>query len=169
LSIVFRSRQSHIHNPRTKDPSDAKGGKLFRLRFRVPFPLFQRLVDMTRANNWFTEKKDCAGRLAAPLELKILGVLRVLGRGYCFDGIEELSFISREVNRTFFHTWCELFSKKYFSIYCNPPSTKEEIDRTMEVYNRLGFPGCIGSTDRIFGLLLRDQLLFLIQMLSSHE
>jgi hypothetical protein len=134
-------------NPRTKDPSDAKGGKLFRLRFRVPFPLFQRLVDMTRANNWFSEKKDCTGRLAAPLELKILGVLRVLGRGYCFDGIEELCFISREVNRRFFHTWCDLFSKKYFSIYCNPPSTKEEIDRTMAVYNRLGFPGCIGSTD----------------------
>jgi hypothetical protein len=75
-------------NPRTKDPSDAKGGKLFRLRFRVPFPLFQRLVDTTRANSWFSEKKDCTGRLAAPLELKILGVLRVLGRGYCFDGMK---------------------------------------------------------------------------------
>jgi hypothetical protein len=49
-------------NPRTKNPSDPKGGNLFRLRFRVPFPLFQRLVDITRANNWFTEKKDCAGR-----------------------------------------------------------------------------------------------------------
>jgi hypothetical protein len=82
-------------NSRTKDPSDPKGGKLFCLRFRVPFPLFQRLVDMTRDNNnWFTEKKDCAGRFAAPLELKILGVLRVLGRGYCFDGIEEQCFIS---------------------------------------------------------------------------
>jgi hypothetical protein len=56
----------------------------------VPFPLFERLTEMTRVNARFSEEKDCAGRRAAPLELKILGVLRVLGRGYCFDGIEEL-------------------------------------------------------------------------------
>ena len=28
-------------NPRTRDPSDRKGGVLFRTRFRVPFPLFE--------------------------------------------------------------------------------------------------------------------------------
>jgi Plant transposon protein len=134
-------------HPRTKDPTDRKGGKLFRRRFRVPFPLFERITEMTRINAWFSEEKDCAGRRAAPLELKILGVLRVLGRGYCFDGIEELNFISAESNRVFFHTWCELFTKKYFSIYCNPPETDAEISSTMAVYNRLGFPGCIGSTD----------------------
>jgi hypothetical protein len=94
---------------------------------------------MTRVNAWFSEEKDCAGRRAAPLELKILGVLRVLGRGYCFDGIEELNFISAESNRIFFHLWCEMFTKKYFSIYCNPPETAEEIASTMAVYNRLGF------------------------------
>jgi hypothetical protein len=69
----------------------------------VPFPLFERLTEMTRVNAWFSEEKDCAGRRAAPLELKILGVLRVLGRGYCFDGIDELNFISAESNRVFFH------------------------------------------------------------------
>ena len=31
-------------NPRTKDPVDRKGGILFRRRFRVPFPLLERLV-----------------------------------------------------------------------------------------------------------------------------
>ena len=36
------------------------------------------------------------GQKCAPLELKVLGVLRVLGRGYCFDGIEELSYIIAE-------------------------------------------------------------------------
>ena len=81
-------------NPRTKDPTDRKGGVLFCRRFRVPFPLFQILTEMTRANERFSEGKDCAGVQAAPLELKVLGVLWVLGRGYCFDGIEELSFIS---------------------------------------------------------------------------
>ena len=134
-------------NPRTRDPSDRKGGVLFRTRFRVPFPLFERLVQLTRENRWFSENPDASGRKGAPLELKILGVLRVLGRGYCFDGIEELSFISAECNRMFFHTFCDLFSKKYFDVYCNAPMSDAEIKKTLSVYDRLGFPGCIGSTD----------------------
>jgi hypothetical protein len=134
-------------NPRSRDPGDRKGGVLFRRRFRVPFPLYERILEMTRANEWFSEDYDCAKHKSAPLELKILGVLRVLGRGYCFDGIEELSYISAEVNRVFFHKWCNLFGHKYFGIYCNPPETPEEIEKTMGIYDRLGFPGCIGSTD----------------------
>ena len=102
---------------------------------------------MTRANAWFSEKPDAVGNACAPLELKILGVLRVLSRGYCFDRIDELYYISAEINRVFFHTWCNRFPKKYFSTYCNPPETPEEIAKTMAVYDRLGFPGCIGSTD----------------------
>ena len=136
-----------LMNPRTQDPTDKKGGVLFRRRFRVPFHVFVRLVALTRENNWFTERPDASGRRGAPLELKILGVLRVLGRGYCFDGIEELSFISAECNRMFFHSFCYLFSKEYFDVYCNAPLTEAEIQRTLSVYERLGFPGCIGSTD----------------------
>ena len=29
----------------TKNPTIRKGGKLFRLRFRVPFPLYEKLVE----------------------------------------------------------------------------------------------------------------------------
>lgn len=134
-------------NPRFKDPGDKKGGQLFRRRFRVPFPVFEEILGMTRSSGWFTEGRDAIGVLAAPLELKILGVLRVLGRGYCFDGVEELCFISAEVIRKFFHKFCELFAAKYFTVYCSPPSTEEEIDHITGVYARMGLPGCIGSTD----------------------
>jgi hypothetical protein len=89
-----------------RDAGARKGGKRFRRRFRVPFPIFEQLVTMVRSQNWFAENADCIGRSAAPLELKILGVLRVLGRGTCFDGIEELNLISEETNRTFFHNFC---------------------------------------------------------------
>ena len=158
--IIFRVRKSEarpmyeyltwgrmLTNPRTQDPTDKKGGVLFPRRFRVPFPLFLRLVALTSENNWFTERPDASGRRGAPLELKILGVLRVLGRRYCFNGIDELSFISAECNRMFFHSFCYLFSKEYFNVYCNAPLTQAEIQRTLSVYDRLGFPGCIGSTD----------------------
>ena len=85
-----------LANPRSQDPSDKKGGQLFRRRFRVPFPVYLEILAMTRTSGWFTEGRDAIGLVAAPLELKILGVLRVLGRGYCFDGFEELCFISAE-------------------------------------------------------------------------
>ena len=40
-----------------------------------------------------------------------------------------------------------MFSRKYFAIYCNPPESKEELQKTPDVYTKLGSPGCIGSTD----------------------
>jgi Plant transposon protein len=136
-----------LSNPRSQDPTDRKGGQLFRRRFRVPFPTFQKVVKMTRDEQWFSEGVDAVGIKAAPLELKILAVLRVLGRGYCFDGVEELCYISAEVLRVFFHRFCDLFSKKFFALYCCPPTTEAEIMKTTKIYSRLGLPGCIGSTD----------------------
>lgn len=136
-----------LANPRSQDPSDKKGGQLFRRRFRVPFSVYLEVLAMTRTSGWFTEGRDAIGLMAAPLELKVLGVLRVLGRGYCFDGVEELCFISAEVLRTFFHKFCACFAAKYFSVYCSPPDTVEEIKHTTDVYARMGLPGCIGSTD----------------------
>ena len=59
-------------NDRMKDPGDRKGGKLFRRRFRVPYPLFEQIVQMTREAGWFTESPNCTGIQGAPLELKIL-------------------------------------------------------------------------------------------------
>jgi Plant transposon protein len=132
---------------RIKDPTDRKGGLLFRRRFRVPYPIFEKIVKLVREKGWFTEQKDVTGRAGCPLELKILGVLRVLGRGYCFDGIEEINFASAEVNRLLFHRFCALFSLDLFDEYCSPPTTDVEIKKAMDVYTRLGLPGCIGSTD----------------------
>ena len=49
---------------------------------------------------WYKET-DGIGRPSAPLELKTLGVRRVLGRGICFDGIAELTNFSEEITRVF--------------------------------------------------------------------
>ena len=67
---------------------------------------------------------DCAGNLAAPIELKILATLLVLGRGYCFDGVEELTLLSAEVLRLFFRKFCKLFSEEYFHEYRSPPKSE---------------------------------------------
>ena len=87
-----------------QDPNSAES-LTFRLRFRVPFPLFLSLVDWT--SEWFhwspanpTGIRANIGRSGIqkhPTELKVLGVLRMLGRGTCLDGIQELSGISAAV------------------------------------------------------------------------
>ena len=38
----------------------------------------------------------------SPISLLLLGSLRYLGRGWCFDDLEEVSGISEEVHRVFF-------------------------------------------------------------------
>ena len=98
-----------ISHPSSKD------GKLFRRRFRIPYPLFLEILEVVRIKNWFPEA-DCTGAPSAPLELKILGVLRVLGRGMCFDGIQELTNIDEETVRRFFHVFCERFAVEFFAV-----------------------------------------------------
>ena len=103
--------------------------------------MFLELVNITRENKWFSEGPDCTDRPSAPIELKILAVLRILGRGYCFEGVEELCFISAEVLRNFFNKFCELCAAKYFDVYCNYPKTKEEIKKATDIYAKMGLPG----------------------------
>ena len=50
-----------LSNPRSQDPSDRMGGHLFRRRFRIPFPVFQEIVKMTRGQQWFSEGEDAVG------------------------------------------------------------------------------------------------------------
>ena len=60
---------------------------LFRFRFRIPYKLFLILLEWTEEGINSTEKTtDCAGRSRVPTGLKLLGVLRILGRGTCLNG-----------------------------------------------------------------------------------
>ena len=129
-----------------RDPQ-SRIGKIFRTRFRVPFVLLEDLYTKTLEMGFKDQRIDIAGRLCVPLASKILGVLRALGRATCFDGIAELAGGSAETHRIFFHKWCKMFARKYYSTYVYGPRTEEEVMRTMLVYKRLGLNGAIGSTD----------------------
>ena len=78
-------------------------GKIFRRRFRVPFVIFEYLVKLTRDYNLFDYKMH--HKTLIPKELSILCILRIMGRGECFDTIEELSgiYIFDNYSRIFFH------------------------------------------------------------------
>ena len=92
---------------RLRDPSSDEA-ITFRRRFRIPFGLFEHILGWVRS--WIAETrkrdKDVSGRDAVPLHLLLLGVLRMLGRGTCTDGITELSDISETKMNVFFKDFC---------------------------------------------------------------
>ena len=125
--------------------------KTFRLRFRLPYPLFLAIVEKLKASDEFKddeEKCDALGRKSISLELKVLGALRILARSASYYEIEELSHIGKETVRSFFHRFIAYFgSDEVFSSYVHPPISEAAIAVTEEMYRKKGLPGCIGSVD----------------------
>ena len=84
------------------------------------------------------QKLTALAHLLRHLNWKYWEHLEYLGGGMCFDGIQELTNIDEETVRRFFHVFCERFAVEFFPMYCCPPETKEDIDKVMNVYERLG-------------------------------
>ena len=78
-----------ISNPAIEDPT-TKEGREFRRKFRLPFPVFSKIIvpECDRLNVF--EVKDEA-RVRIPTEFKVLICLRILGRGAYHDDIGEMS------------------------------------------------------------------------------
>ncbi len=84
-------------------------GKLFRIRFRVPFSLFVDLLFRVRKAE--TEKDGILYRgqhnasfaKSYPVELLLLGALRMLAFNVTFDLIAEVTSISSETHRRWFY------------------------------------------------------------------
>ena len=100
-----------LKDQRLNDAS-SKEAKLFRRRFRLPYIMFRYIVSECRRYHLFPESErdmDIAGRRSIPLELKILGVLRIIGRNWCLDDVCEASIISERTMSRFFHEFCAPF------------------------------------------------------------
>lgn len=71
----------YVVDVRAKDPTSAQG-KLFRRRFRLPYPMYERILGLMRNDDEYDwEALDCTKdpNRVAPLELKVLSALRILG------------------------------------------------------------------------------------------
>jgi len=120
----------------------------------VPMHFFKQIVDMARRKQLYFiilitstlifayvvdesltgNNTDAFGRSAAPLEILILGVLRVLARRWTFDDLYEASYISAEVHRRFFHKFVHFYAKNVYPEVCRPPETDEEIQSCTKDY-----------------------------------
>ena len=73
-------------------------GKLFRLRVRVPFSVFQMIVDKFRTipeKNIYKAPSSKRGR-PGPLELKVMSSLYTLGRAATYDARSEERRVGKE-------------------------------------------------------------------------
>ena len=80
-------------------------GKLFRVRVRVPFSVFQMIVDKFRTIpewNMYKDPSTKRGR-PRPLELKVMASLYILGRAATYDDAAMVTYLSSTVIATIFH------------------------------------------------------------------
>ena len=84
----------------------SREGKLFRRRFRVPYDVYCKLVSMCLEKKLFglnsDKLTDIAKRNICPIEIKLLAVLRTLGRNWNFDDIAEATLMGETIARRAF-------------------------------------------------------------------
>ena len=130
---------------------NTREGKEFRNKFRLPAPFFiQWLIPKVKEANVFRlkKKKDGSDRAEMiPVEIKVMIATRMLGRGLMIDDAAEMSCVGNSTVDSIFHTFCTNFPKHFYKDFIYVPSAGDELQKIVEVYSKLGLPGCIGSMD----------------------
>ena len=70
------------------------------------------------------------GNSHCPVEVKLLGVLRILGRDWCFDDIAEATGMSETTAREKFHLFNENFVESYYGTFVYRQSG-EKLEKAM--------------------------------------
>ena len=126
---------------------------LFRYRFRLPtkayYELLQDVKDEIRIKSEYFKRWQHAplSQPEIPLELLVLGALRMLGSNTTLDQISEVTYISKDTMNAFFREFCRWGSEVFYKRHVRAPSTREELDEIVKVYTLGGFAGCCGSID----------------------
>jgi len=83
------------------------------------------------------------------MELLVLGALRVIGAGCCFDIVVECTCVSEITHRNFFHRkfckWGRGLADKLISL----PKNEEEIRHVTRLFEPVELLGCVGYIDCI--------------------
>lgn len=134
-----------IRNPDVEDETTF-WGKTFRRRFRLPFKLFKYVATICKEQQIFGNETDAAGVAAMPVELKVLGALRTLGRATLHDDVAEITGADAETHRKAFLTFIRFTSTHFFQEWISLPEGSE-FEQSQKEYSMLGFPNCVGSMD----------------------
>jgi hypothetical protein len=128
-------------------PPVSRNQQRFQAITRLPVPLFQEVVGLTKEHNLFEDRGvDAAHRPGVPTELRLMIVLNILGEGRFMRGFEVDQGVSMSSAHVFFHTWTSNFVRTCYTshVYWPQGQRMREIERT---FAAVGFPGCVGSID----------------------
>jgi hypothetical protein len=130
----------------------------FRNKFRLPYDLFLSLLHEISEDETFrqwTNKIDCTGIQSTPIELLLLGTLRLLGRDCKIDCIAFQIKVSFATMQTFFHKFCAFGATILFEKHVKHPTTTRELYDNMKVYAEMGLHGAVGSMDATHVMSIR--------------
>jgi hypothetical protein len=117
-----------LRDPHSSLESTA-AGKLIRLRVRVPFSVYQMIVDKFRTIPEWDIYKDSSSKRGRshPLELKVMVSLYIHGRAATYDNVAMVTYLSSTVIATFFHHFIVCMATLYHQwIYQTPEGPKLE-------------------------------------------
>jgi Plant transposon protein len=73
-------------------------------------------------------------------------LVRMLGRYWCADDVAEATGMGESTVRRAFNSFCDNFVTEFYeTVVYRPEGLK--LSKMMDVYKRMGLPGCIGATD----------------------
>jgi hypothetical protein len=146
----------HIRSARAAGSPDERAEAKFKLRFRLPFDLFEEIVAELRGRPGYVASNDIDSRIPRdgrdartfiPLDIMLMAVLRIAGRGWCFDDVEESSGIGLSTMAAYYHNFVRQYVDDFYSDWVFLAETPEQIEEVTNAYEVQGFPGCVGSVD----------------------
>jgi hypothetical protein len=135
LNFWGSSWGTYLLDPRVRDEHTREAIK-FRLRFRVPYAVFKKIVGLCEDHKVFgvvtKHKRD-----NLPIELKVLVALRVLGQNATADNINELCGVGESSVSTIFKAFCHGFATKvlHHFVYL-PMEGSEELKEVRKIYEK---------------------------------
>ena len=102
-------------DPRAQDES-TREAKKFRLRFRVLYAAFMRIVEECKLKRVFPVQREHPNNIAVELKVPLVA-LRILGQNATADNINELTGLGESTIPLIFKTFCKGMAGSVFPDY----------------------------------------------------
>ena len=129
--------------------------KKFRSRFRVPISIFEQPVLECLQANVF-------GRTLIGDEYKLLGCLRILGRGCYADDVCEFLGIGNQTVSKMFKQFVGNCSKAYFETY-GYVLEGDDMDRVVEDHTRMGYSYDVETVSKFSSTCMHGTIVLMLR------
>ena len=121
--------------------------RLFRRRYQMRRSLFEKIVRACKANsNYFKQRRNAAGPLGFSVWQKISAAMRVIAYGIPADYTDEYLPTGRDTTTESVRRFAKMVIRLCGDEYLRAPN-EEDTKRLMEMNERRGWPGMLGSLD----------------------